>query len=416
MNIIQASTNDICNSTCVANLDYHGMWSLCQYDSFFKISYVSTGITGFRYLKKDADRVKSIASQYAKMYLEQNTNSTRSKVGRFYWIGLGAFAAKQVYCGIFALDDLYNTYSQNIADFKDTIVDKLKKEKRSNEEIEAFLKNKIPKKDEIPTVKEIKYVKEKMLKGNLWLYLDIYAVHEFYCRYPKSFMAAVKVRNSTKYIETKKARVKTMIENVPDAKDALKELGYFGYYGNTDKLIQGFKHIQEYENAKTSAVKRGLQYKSLMAIAEHEQRVVLQNCFYAPNGKVDPILKSTFDKQKLLEKKYPHLFQSKVLHFLTDIQSRQAVLTNTCQLAKAENKKPLSTVPKEDKHLFVEDMKYNENLYEIGRKNANNEYIDGRMAFITRIAKDYHRAMDKHSSVVEVYLKQLAKEDIVRSL
>lgn len=128
MNIIQATTNDICNSTCIANLNYHGMWSLCQYDALFGISYVSSGITGFRYLKRDADRVKAIAAQYAKMYLEQTTHGNEDKVGRFYWIGLGAFAAKQVYCGIYALDDFANMHSQGTLKW---LEDKLKKTQSS---------------------------------------------------------------------------------------------------------------------------------------------------------------------------------------------------------------------------------------------------------------------------------------------
>lgn len=411
MNTIQATTNDICNSACVANLDYHGMWSLCQYDALFRISYVSSGITGFRYLKRDADRVKAIAAQYAKMYLEQTTYGDKNKRGRFYWMGLGAFAAKQVYCGIYALDDFVNIYSQGTSTW---LENKLDKKKISSQKLNEYL-NKMPKSHELPSSTDMKYTKEKMLKGNLWLYLDIYTAHEFYCRYPKSFMNAVRVRDSREYIDHKDGKVKTMINNVPDATDALKELGYFGYNGNLSYLIQGFTHIKNYETA-TLNQKRGLQYASLMAIAEHEQRVVLQNCFYAPNGKIDKTLKSTFDKQKTLEKKYPHLFKEKIYHFVTDIQGRQATLTNTCQFSKAENRAPLTSVPQKDRHLFVEDMKDNENLYEIGQKNSAGEYISGRMAFITRIADDYHAAMGKHPSVVEGFLQQLAKENIVRGV
>lgn len=413
MNIIQATTNDICNSTCIANLNYHGIWSLCQYDALFGISYVSSGITGFRYLKRDADRVKAIAAQYAKMYLEQTTHGNEDKVGRFYWIGLGAFAAKQVYCGIYALDDFANMHSQGTLKW---LEDKLKKHKVPISKLNEYL-SKIPKSNELPTKQEMEYAKAKMLKGNLWLYLDIYTAHEFYCRYPKDFMNAVRVRDSRQYIDHNNGKVKTMINNVPDATDALKELGYFGYRGNLTYLIQGFQYIQEYEKATTLAQKRNFQYESLLKIAEHEQQVVLQNCFYAPNGKIDMVLKSTFDKQKVLEKKYGHLLNHKVVMFLTDVQGRQATLTNTCSFAKAEKNKPLTSISqKEDKHLFVEDMKDNENLYEIGQKDSTGKYISGRMAFITRIADDYHTAMGKYPSVVETYLKELAKENIVRDI
>lgn len=39
------------------------------------------------------------------------------------------------------------------------------------------------------------------------------------------------------------------------------------------------------------------------------------------------------------------------------------------------------------------------------KKDAQGNYISGRMAFIGRIAKDYHKAMDKYSFAVEAYLE-----------
>ncbi len=41
-------------------------------------------------------RARRIAAAYARVFLEDSPQGDKSKVGRFYWLGLGAFASKQV--------------------------------------------------------------------------------------------------------------------------------------------------------------------------------------------------------------------------------------------------------------------------------------------------------------------------------
>ncbi len=41
-------------------------------------------------------RARRIASVYAKIYLEQENHGDKQLIGRYYWMGLGAFASKTV--------------------------------------------------------------------------------------------------------------------------------------------------------------------------------------------------------------------------------------------------------------------------------------------------------------------------------
>ncbi len=41
-------------------------------------------------------RARRIAAAYARVFLEDFPHGDKSKIGRFYWLGLGAFASKQV--------------------------------------------------------------------------------------------------------------------------------------------------------------------------------------------------------------------------------------------------------------------------------------------------------------------------------
>lgn len=53
-----------------------------------------------------------------------------------------------------------------------------------------------------------------------------------------------------------------------------------------------------------------------------------------------------------------------------------------------------------------------ENLYDIGEKDKQGNYINGRMAFITRIANDYDSIMNNYKTKAEGYLHQIANKNI----
>lgn len=56
--------------------------------------------------------------------------------------------------------------------------------------------------------------------------------------------------------------------------------------------------------------------------------------------------------------------------FLGDVQSRQAVLTNQCWVPTINY---MHGVKKEDYNKFYEDMKKDENLYDVGQKRCSRQ-------------------------------------------
>lgn len=69
-------------------------------------------------------------------------------------------------------------------------------------------------------------------------------------------------------------------------------------------------------------------------------------------------------------------------------------------------------VDRVDYNKFYEDMFPNEDLYDVGIKDAQGNYISGRMAFITRIANDYDFIMRHYESKAKGYLRQIANKNI----
>lgn len=248
---------------------------------------------------------------------------------------------------------------------------------------------------------ELQYVRERILLGNLFLFLDIYPYHHLYRELPCSFFEAINHRNSQKYVST----VKTDLYDLPYCKE-LGLISHFTY--DKSSLKSAFEYIKKTEellrksNGAITKDVRLAQWGSLIAIANHEQRVILQSCFYAPHGRIDPKLKTIFDKQKQLDK---HTNALTALDWFADVQGRQAVLTNACQLSF------LFMKGHKDRDRFYEDMI---NSKELNSTDGENLYdVDQRMEFITRIAKDYHFIMLKYKAKVEGYMQSIVDGNIV---
>lgn len=378
---IEALTNDKCNSQCVALLNCSQNWTAMQYRSYEKLSFVYTKIEkksnkhiGVLYLQFNSNylgRIKQIASLYAQIYLEESgENDKKSAQGRFYWMGLGAFAAKQVYCGVLALDDISTKIGSTLG-----------------------LAGGI-------TTDDLKFFKEEMLKGNLWLFFDIYPSHLYYKANPKGFFDCHHTRDARYYGD----KIKTALAKIP-YNEALAEIGYFV---PSDFIKEAFKMIAKHEQNMKNL---DLRFKSLMLIA------VLQRCFYASNVQKKEHIKRILGTQKAMEaqpndakatfvRKKTKLF---LADFLGDVQGRQAVLTNQCWVPWINY---MHGVDRVDYNKFYEDMFPNEDLYDVGIKDAQGNYISGRMAFITRIAKEYDFIMRRYESKAKGYLSQIANKNI----
>ena len=396
MTILQETdTNEICNSNCITQVDCKNMWSLVQYSSYMALtSYKSLevikkavhgGDAKREFLYKGSDdqkRVKLISSQYAKMYLEKTKISNVKYKGRFYWMALGAIAAKQVYCGILALDDFVSKVGGGvILDGANRVLDKIDISDRRFIATGGITKS------------DFDYMKYCMLKGNLWLYLDIYPYHEYYCRFSNTFNECLPKRDGATY-DTK---VANDMNKIP-YNEAYNKLEKFKYSDNIlNNLKEAFQYVKDFEIAKTIQKKQDAQFNNLMTIAVHEQHVVLEKSFYSPNGQPDQRLKDIFDKQSKLESNHPYYTQFGAL--IADVQNRQAVFTNSCSL-------PIGLNSLSDKDKFFEDMLKNERLY----------IIKERMKFITRIAEDFHYVMKKYPGYMENCLARLAEGDITEKM
>lgn len=383
---IDALTNDKCDSQCVVKLNCNQTWTTMQYRSYEKLSFVYTKIekrSGKQqrvlYLQFNSNylgRIKQIASLYAKIYLEESgENDKKSAQGRFYWMGLGAFAAKQVYCGVLAMDDISTKIGSTLG-----------------------LAGGI-------TTDDLKFFKEEMLKGNLWLFFDIYPSHLYYKANPKGFFDCHHTRDAKHYGD----KIKTALAKIP-YNEALAEIGYFVPSDFIKEAFRKIKDFEQYGNHKDKI-------DSLMRIAEHEQIAVLQRCFYASNAQKQQRIKRILDTQKAMEAqpndakatfvwKKTKLF---LADFLGDVQGRQAVLTNQCWVPWINY---MHGVDRVDYNKFYEDMFPNEDLYDVGIKDAQGNYISGRMAFITRIANDYDFIMRRYESKAKGYLSQIANKNI----
>lgn len=360
---IEALTNDKCNSQCVGQLSCSQMWSVMQYRSY---EALSSGYGGYgvpyptktmRFDDKPLSRIKKIASSYAKIYLETTGAYDKPNLrGRFYWMGLGAFAAKQVYCAILALNDKANqlgAITPSIDFTRDDIV----------------------------------FLRKNMLKGNLWLFLDIYPSHIYYKSNPQDFLRCHDSRNATGYSSNVYKALKTIPYN-----SALSQINNFS---PSTYIKKAFEHIAEFERTGDLDIR----LESLLRVADHEQRAVLQKCFYEPDQQTNQRIKKIFDAQKTMAINHPNLMQ--LARVFADIQGRQAVLTNACRVTILTSQY-MSGVKKEHYEKFYEDMLDNEDLYD---ENM-------RMKFITRIANDYDFIMRTYREKAEGYIADIAKGNI----
>lgn len=254
-------------------------------------------------------RAGRIAAAYARFYLEQEPGCNPELKGRFYWMGLAAFASKQVKCGL----DFVKTASH-------------------------FSKAGGP----LGTA-GLSIGKNALGKGNFWLFQDIYVWHWFYANYPEMFAACSKERNASKY----PAKALATLNEMPWAEEVL---GVIDHFSVNAYLRDGFVSIAVWENTSDESLRRELQFESLMSIADHEQRKVLQPLIYN-----SVLFRRVLDVQQAME-------------FVPWLPQRLAAFSTTCDVDDPELK-----VKMEEGDLYDENA---------------------RMEFIGKIAKRYHMLMN----------------------
>jgi hypothetical protein len=227
---LEAMTNTTPNSCVDVNCDCNTMWSMAQQYSYLRLS---DEIAPFKskLVKDYAVRARRIAATYARFYLEQEDGGDTAKKGRFYWMALGAFASKTVGCTL----ETWQVQTQATVMSKTT--------------------------------------KEGLGKGNFWLFCDISGWHWYYCKHPKTFDMCLNGRNAANYATA----VKAQVAKLPWSGEALPKINQMAV---SPHIKTGFAKVKEFENQADARRRPAIQFAHLLAIADHEQGVILQPLIY----------------------------------------------------------------------------------------------------------------------------------------
>jgi len=221
----QSQTNTTLKSCKELKCDCNLMWSMVQQMSTKRLCTLHGRNEG-SIIPVFSDRARRISATYARFYLETEDYGDPSKKGRFYWMALGAFASKTVAC---SLDDL-----------------------------------------RIPIIDP---VFKGLAKGNLWLFYDISGWHWYYTRFRNSFDQCVSRRDASAYIKP----VRDQVANYPWKDEALPKIANMHRH---DYIVEAFDLVGQIESTRPGDDQERLKYQHLMAIANHEQGVILQPLIY----------------------------------------------------------------------------------------------------------------------------------------
>lgn len=307
-----STTNTTEKSSKELHLDCNVMWSMIQQMSTERLC-VKKGRYSGSFVFSSSDRARRIAATYAQIYLETDKYGDTNKKGRFYWMALGAFASKTVAC---SLDD-----------------------PRVNNPI-------------------VSTVHEGLAKGNMWLFFDISGWHWYYTRFGASFDVCVVQRDASKYVKP----VRDQMAHYPWKDEALPKIRNMHEH---EYIVQAFSLSKEIETSNDDLERTKLQLQHLLAIANHEQGVILQPLIYD-----DPCFSNWVQGQRL-----------PVINMVSP--ELQLAFTSACDTKDAQLK---SVAPRE----------------------TQLEKFSSRMAWITEAAKLFHSLINNRLSYMEQELHAIA--------
>jgi hypothetical protein len=180
-------------------------------------------------------RASIVAATYARFYLETEEFGNPKRKGRYYWMALGAFASKIVAC----------TLKNNALRAANAV--------------------------------GIDAVVNGLGKGNFWLFQDIAPIHWLHSYDDSAYFHCANTRGEKLY-EVMESKLKQL----PWAKQALPILQNL----KLSSYVQtGMRLVREIEKLPPGTEDyRKKQFAHLLAIADHEQRVVLQKLIYNDPG------------------------------------------------------------------------------------------------------------------------------------
>lgn len=309
------NTNTTSDSVQDITLSCAELWSIGQQEAIRRLSTqrscLFTRVPRQHLVGDFSARAARIAATYARFYLETEQGCNPDYKGRFYWMGLAAFASKQVKCALdFIPDSLW-----------------------------------------FPLAKAATHVsKDSLGKGNFWLFQDIFVWHWFYAQYPEQFDECAPQRDTSTYVEI----VKSNMASLPWAEETLTVLNNLRL---TEDITKAFQYTRSFERSSDYEERRALQLQSLMMIANHEQITILQPLIYN-----EWVFNKSLDIQAALED-LP-LIPKRVAAFTTtcdiDNEQRRVQMKDGNLYETADRMKFITAIAEKYHILMHEDVEYME--------------------------------------------------------
>ena len=355
--IVQAETETDTKACTYEQVECPKWWDMWQQYAYMQLSSASQNGQTAVFSPSPIKRATTIAGIYARFYLEQEKYGNPKLMGRYYWMGLGAFASKTVAFSFSAWQSHFANEATRI-----------------------------------------------LAAGNFWLFMDVSPWHWGYNQCEQSFNKCFEKRDYSNLAKVQ-PKVATAIQQFISffgEPEALKEIGYFktrkGAY-----LMKSFEYLQEVEmlmkKKQTGSQDklidekiRQAQFKHLIELANHEQRIVLQPlCWNKPK------LRSAMKWMRFVSAVAPDL---KLV--LTERQNSQ----DSRFVSTPLDKEVLEKMPRTKQR----PNSVNQHIQYIpsGPEPFKVENVEHRMIWITEAARKYHRLMKEQPEKIHASLKALA--------
>ncbi|MPR04624.1 hypothetical protein F0169_22650 [Pseudomonas sp. MAFF 212408] len=302
------------------------LWAMGQEEAIRRLSdRRSPSSNNYELVADFSARAARIAAAYASFYLEQGEDGKPELKGRFYWMGLAAFASKQVRCG---LDFIPN---------------------------EPYLLM-----TPLMVQPALRIGKNFLGEGNFWLFQDIFVWHWFYRKYPDQFEECAPERDVGSF----EGQIKASVESLPWADDALPILKGLRV---TKFITQAFIEIQKVETLPSGPQQLKMRFLSLISIADHEQRLILQPLIYD-----HPRFQETLEMQASFE-------------WAPFVPVRVAAFSAACDVEQPELKVRMTEgelYDESDRMVFISDIAAQYDFL----MQTKTDYMEGEMRAISKWA------------------------------
>ena len=335
-------------------------WSILQQTSYIKLSN-KTGNNQYRLEEWYEQRARRIAAIYARIYLEmeKELGGNPNLKGRFYWMGLGAFASKTVA----ATFDSWMTRTGY----------------QGNKIISNYL--------DAPKSVHI------FAKGNLWLFMDVAPWHWAWALSPGSFEQCKASRNASNYV----APVKKALNALPWASTALPGVKGFKL---TAEILKAFQYLSDIEKLKPNSKKAlGFQITHLKLIAVQEQKNILQSiCWDHPWMRLGAEMQRWAKNPKTFIRFHSSYDEERYAVYLQNVEAWGSA-------GESFNRHGMPP-PQAEKVEY----RLKEDPFSYAPYNMKAEEYDSRMKWILAVADKYHNLMSdpKSREYIEGHLQTIA--------